>query len=268
MNHLMRPLAPISDAGWQAVETEAKSRLETYLGGRRLVDFNGPHGWARSAVALGRSEEVTGGAAPALRVRRRRVLPLVELRASFTLSRSELDDVERGAPDPELGPVDQAARAIAGTETSAVFHGYPAAGIEGIAARSSHPPVTLSTDPERYSANVASAVQRLMEAGVGGPFGLALSSALWATVVETTEHGYPLVEHLRRAIVGGAIVWAPGVEGAVLVSQRGGDFVFDSGQDLSLGYLAHDAETVTLYLEESFTFRVLEGDAAIVLHSG
>jgi uncharacterized linocin/CFP29 family protein len=61
-------------------------------------------------------------------------------------------------------------------------------------------------------------------------------------------------------------VWAPGVEGAVVVSLRGGDFVLDVGQDLSIGYLEHTAESVRLYLEESFTFRVLEGDACVCLN--
>jgi uncharacterized linocin/CFP29 family protein len=60
-------------------------------------------------------------------------------------------------------------------------------------------------------------------------------------------------------------VWAPGVDGAVVLSLRGGDFVLDSGQDLSIGYLAHDAEQVQLYLEESISFRVVEPDAAVAL---
>jgi uncharacterized linocin/CFP29 family protein len=267
MNHLLRDLAPVSAAAWEEIETEARSRLRTYLGVRRLVDFQGPHGWERSAIDLGRAEAVEAPAHPQLRVQRRQVLPLVELRAVFTLERRQLEDVDRGRPDPELGPLDDAARAIAEAETAAVFHGYPAGGIDGIAARSAHRPLSLGPEPSRYSEAVASAVQMLMGTGVGGPFGLALSSDLWAKVVETIEGGYPLIEHLRRTLEGGSIVLAPGLEGAVLVSQRGGDFLFDSGQDLSIGYLTHDSDTLTLYLEESFTFRVLEGDAAIVFNA-
>ena len=53
------------------------------------------------------------------------------------------------------------------------------------------------------------------------------------------------------------------------MSLRGGDFVLDCGQDLSIGYRDHDADVVDLYLEESFSFRVLEPDAAVVLeHEG
>ncbi len=54
MNHLHRDLAPISDAGWDVIDDEAKSRLPTYLAARKLVDFEGPHGWTHSATNLGR----------------------------------------------------------------------------------------------------------------------------------------------------------------------------------------------------------------------
>jgi uncharacterized linocin/CFP29 family protein len=84
-------------------------------------------------------------------------------------------------------------------------------------------------------------------------------------VVETAEHGgYPLLEHLRK-IIEGPIVWAPGVKGAVVISLRGGDFLFESGQDLSVGYAGHDAEVVRLYLEESFSFHVATPEAAVAL---
>ena len=57
----------------------------------------------------------------------------------------------------------------------------------------------------------------------------------------------------------------PGLNGGVVLSRRGGDFRLVVGQDLSIGYSDHDADTVSLYLEESFTFRALEPDAAVPL---
>ncbi len=41
--------------------------------------------------------------------------------------------------------------------------------------------------------------------------------------------------------------------------------MLDIGQDLAIGYSHHDANTVTLYLEESSSFRVTEPDAALAL---
>ena len=60
-------------------------------------------------------------------------------------------------------------------------------------------------------------------------------------------------------------MWAPGVQGAVVLSLRGGDFLFESGQDLSIGYDSHDSEVVRLYLEESFSFHVATPEAAVAL---
>jgi len=50
-----------------------------------------------------------------------------------------------------------------------------------------------------------------------------------------------------------------------LVTERGGDFELTIGQDTSIGYKAHDAETVSLYLTVSFTYRTLSPEAVIVL---
>ena len=94
---------------------------------------------------------------------------------------------------------------------------------------------------------------------------MALGPESYTGVIETTEHGgYLVLDHLGK-ILDGPIVWAPGVQGAVVLSLRGGDFLFESGQDLSIGYDRHDADTVQLYLEESFSFRVATPEAAVTL---
>ena len=55
MNHLLRSHAPISEAGWELLDDEARERLEPALAARKLVDFSGPHGWEHSATNLGRT---------------------------------------------------------------------------------------------------------------------------------------------------------------------------------------------------------------------
>ena len=267
MDHLYRDLAPISAAAWEQIEDEAKGRLVTHLAARKLVDFSGPHGWGYSATDLGRIDEVTGPTEGVVAARRR-VLPVVELRADFAVSRVELEDADRGAPNIELPELEEAVRQIASAENSAVFHGYAAAGILGISEQSSHSPITIESDMEQYPTVVAQATDVLRRAGVDGPYGLAIDPSIYTGIVETAEHGgYLLFDHLRQ-ILGGPLVWAPGVEGGVVISLRGGDFVVYCGQDLSIGYRDYDADVVRLYVEESFTFRVLEPDAAVALRRG
>jgi uncharacterized linocin/CFP29 family protein len=265
MNHLLRQLAPISDAGWDLLDEEARERLRPPLAARRLVDFSGPHGWRHSATNLGRIDGIDAPAADGVDAAQRRLLPLVELRAEFSVSRSELADNDRGAFDADLEGLDEAAQRIAIAENVAVFHGWAKAGIAGIAEASPVRPQPLGASAEDYPRPVARAVEALREVGVEGPYGLALGPDEYTRVIETAEHGgYPLFDHLAK-ILDGPIVWAPGVKGAVVLSLRGGDFLFESGQDLAIGYSHHDADAVHLYLEESFSFVVATPEAAAPL---
>lgn len=264
MNHLLRSHAPITDAGWQLLDDEATQRLTPALGARKLVDFAGPHGWSHSATNLGRTSPLASPPGEGITVLQRRVLPLVEVRADFEVSLEELRDADRGAADADLDGLDRAAHRIAVAENVAVFHGWDGA-ITGITQASPHAPVPLGGSPQEYPSALAAAIERLLGSGIAGPYALALGSEQHRLVIETAEHGgYPLLEHLRR-IIDGPIVWAPGVRGAVLVSQRGGDFLFDCGQDLSIGYDSHDGEVVRLYLQASFSFQAATPDAAVAL---
>jgi uncharacterized linocin/CFP29 family protein len=265
MSNLLRGNAPITEAGWELLDSEARERLEPALGARKLVEFSGPHGWQHSATNLGRAEELSGVPAKGVEARQRRTLGLVELRARFSIARSELDDADRGAVDVNLEALDEAARAIAAAENAAVFHGWSAAGIAGIIEASTNEAIPLGEDCERYPRHVAKAVDTLRAVGVDGPYGLALGPEVHTMVLETSQHGgYPLLEHLRE-IAGGPMVWAPAVKGGAVLSMRGGDFLFESGQDLSIGYESHDADAVQLYVEESFAFQVATPEAAVPL---
>lgn len=265
MSHLLREHAPITEAGWRVLDDEARQRTTPALAARRLVDFAGPHGWEYSATNLGRTSALADAPVEGVTAAQRRVLAVVELSAPFSLARAELRDADRGAEDVDLAALDEAAHRMATAENRAVFHGWQAAGLTGIADASPHDSIALGDDCERYPRHVARAVEALLHAGIDGPYGLALGPEAYTRVLETTEHGgYPLLDHLRK-IIGGPLVWAPGVDGAVVVSQRGGDFLFEAGEDLSIGYDRHDADAVGLYLVESFTFRVATPEAAVAL---
>ena len=265
MNHLFRELAPVSEAAWSEIDAEATRTLKHFLAARKLVDFDGPHGYAKSSISLGRLEPLPAGPGDDVVAARRKVLPLVELRRSFTLDRAELDSIDRGACDADLDPVVDACRAFALAEDSLVFDGFAAGDMVGIAGASPHAPIALTEDFSWYPNHVAGAVATLKAAGIDGPYAIALGPRCYAGVIETTEKGgYPLLQHLGL-ILGGPVVWAPAVDGAIVVSQRGGDFELTVGQDASIGYRSHDATTVTLELQESIAFVAPNPEAGIAL---
>jgi uncharacterized linocin/CFP29 family protein len=266
MNHLFRERAPITNEGWAEIENEAKRTLKALLAARRIVDFKGPLGWGASDVELGRADPIASPSwGKSVEARLRRIQPLVELRIPFTVSRAELDAIDRGARDPDLDSVTAAARQIAIAEDRAVFHGYSAASITGICEAEAKHAVSLGGSQADYPAAVASALNRLRDAGVEGPFAVALSERLYKDLTARTDGGYPILSHVQRLIEGGPVVWAPGLDGGTVVSLRGGDFELSVGQDFSIGYLEHSAEAVRLYIEESFTFLILSSQAAVPL---
>jgi uncharacterized linocin/CFP29 family protein len=263
MDNQHRVLAPVSEAAWAQIEQEATRTLKRYLAGRRVVDVAGPAGYGLAAVGTGRVRDIDPPA-DGVHARQRLAVPLVELRAPFTLDRQQIDDSERGAGDADWLPVKHAARQLAAAEDRTIFEGYPAAGIEGIRAGATNPAVSLPEDVRQYPAAVATAIGRLRDSGVEGPYSVLLSAAAYVAVSETSDHGYPVLEHIQR-LVSGDIIWAPAISGAVALTTRGGDFALHLGQDASIGYLSHTATEVALYLQETLTFLMLTGEAAVDL---
>lgn len=265
MNHLFRSLAPVTDRGWSVIDDEARARLHPGLAARRLVDFVGPHGFDYSSHNLGHTGAVAKAPVDGVDARLREVLPLAEVRVPFVVARDALLDVERGASDIDLDDLERACGQLALLENIAVLHGWDAAGIIGVTDASTQDAVPLGVDVAKYPVAVAVAVDALRAAGVDGPYGLALGPSQYTGVLETAERGGHLVLDHLRTILDGPVVWAPGLRGGVVVSLRGDDFVFDSGEDIAVGYSNHDAENVALYLEETFTFHVDSPDAAVAL---
>lgn len=263
MNNLYRELAPVSASAWEQIEEEATRTFKRHIAGRRVVDVNGPLGPERAAVSTG---HLIDAAAPAegVEARLREARTLVRLRVPFVLRREEIDSVERGAQDADLDPVKEAARQLAFAEDRAIFEGYPAAGIPGIRAESSGAALDLPTDARDIPDVIARALSRLRLAGVDGPYSVLLSADAYTLVSETSDHGYPVLEHINR-LVDGQIIWAPAIDGAFVLTTRGGDFDLTLGTDVAIGYLSHDLETVTLYLEETFTFLDYTSEAAVAL---
>jgi uncharacterized linocin/CFP29 family protein len=263
MNNLHRELAPISDAAWAQIEEETTRTLKRYLAGRRVVDVPTAGGVDLPAVGTGHLLPI---AAPAedIIARQREVKSLVELRVPFELTRDAIDDVERGSDDSDWQPAKDAARKIAFAEDRAIFNGYREANIQGIREGTSNPIMTLPADVRDYPDAVAHALSQLRLVGVNGPYSVILGAKEYTELAETRDHGYPVLEHVKR-IVDSNLIWAPAIEGAFVLTTRGGDFELSIGQDVSIGYLSHTDAAVRLYLQETFTFRLLTSEASVVL---
>ncbi|MBB2202231.1 family 1 encapsulin nanocompartment shell protein [Gluconacetobacter tumulisoli] len=263
MTNLHRHLAPISNAAWEQIDEEAARTIRRHLAGRRIVDTSEPKGLSLAGIGTGR-----GGAIQApdsgVRAIRREVRPVVELRVPFTLSREEIDAVDRGSQDSDWQPVKDAAMKIAFAEDRAIFEGYAAAGIQGIREATSNAHLRLPTSVQDYPRVIAEALNELRLAGVNGHYSVVLGAQAYLAVSSGDDEGYPVRKHIE-SLIDGKLIWAPAIEGAFVVSIRGGDLALDIGQDFSIGYLSHTADQVELYLQESFVFRVLTTEATVAI---
>jgi uncharacterized linocin/CFP29 family protein len=263
MNNLHRELAPISDSAWAQIEEEASRTLKRHLAARRVVDVPSPKGLELAAIGTGHLHQLHAPG-EGIQAAQREAKAIVELRVPFTLTRQAIDDVARGAEDSDWSSLKDAAQKMAFAEDRAVFDGYAAAGIQGIRQGSSNARVALPSSVKSYPAAVAQAVSQLRLAGVNGPYALVLGADAYAAVSGGTDEGYPVFQHIER-IVDGGIIWAPAIEGGLVLTTRGGDFALDLGQDLSIGYQSHSNTNVELYFFETFTFRLLTTEAAVAL---
>ena len=263
MNNLHRELAPISEAAWFLIEEETSRHHQTLscrsarrrrAGPKRcrhprhrhwpFTQSGGAGRWNPCTTARGQSARRTAH--------------------SFRLERQQIDDVERGANNSDWQPAKDAAPLLAFAEDRAIFEGYAAAGIGGIREGTSNPVVPLPADIRAYPNAIAQALSQLRLVGVNGPYSVLLSANAYTGLSETSDHGYPVMDHIKR-LVDGQIIWAPAISGAFVLTTRGGDFGLYIGEDVSIGYLSHDDKMVRLYLEETFTFLLLTTEASVAL---
>src|SRR5260370_36219727 len=105
--------------------------------------------------------------------------------------------------------------------------------------------VPAPADVLEYADAIAQSLSQLRLVGVNGPYSVLLGADAYTALAETSDHGYPVLEHVKR-LVDDKIIWAPAVEGAFVLTTRGGDFSLHIGQDVSIGYPSHTHSTVQL----------------------
>ena len=263
MDALRRELAPIGQEAWNEIDGLARETLKASLSGRKFVDIDGPHGFDYAGVPLGRLSVPKQQPAGELRYGLRQVLPLVETRVDFSLDIWELDNIGRGARDPDLDALVEACRKIAAFEEKAVFDGFKAGSIVGLHEYAKDRKVAAALDPNAFLDAVAEGQALMRRDGIDGQANLVVSAGIWKFLGKNVPGG--TLRSIVERQIEGRVVYSEAVKDALLVSARGGDAELTIGQDLAIGYNGHDSTKVSLYLMESFAFRVITPQAVVGL---
>jgi uncharacterized linocin/CFP29 family protein len=262
MDFLKKELAPITEHAWEDIKDQAKNMLSSLLTARKVVDVKGPYGWDLAGVNTGRlNDNLTEKNGVNFGIRQ--YLPLTEIRVPFELNIWELDNIERGAMDIDYKNMEEAANKLARFEDRAVFYGLSEAGILGLKSLETLENLEFPADGNDFLKMLTNATSIFQTHFIGGPFSLVVNPDKLKKI-NTIFNGYPLIKQIKN-IIGGQIIMSPFIEDAFLISERGGDFEFTLGKDISIGYLGHDSEKVKLYFTESFTFRILEDKGVITI---
>ncbi|HOZ72942.1 MAG TPA: family 1 encapsulin nanocompartment shell protein [Spirochaetales bacterium] len=263
MDKLRRELAPISQEAWNEIDAMARETLKASLSGRKIVDVHGPRGFDYAGVPLGRLSVPKQQPAGEVRYGLHQVLPLVETRVDFSLDIWELDNIGRGARDPDLDALVEACRKIAAFEEKAVFDGFKAGSFIGLHEYAKDRKVGAVLNSDAFLDAVAEGQAMMRRDGVDAPANLVVSVDIWKFLGKSVPGG--TLRSIVERQIGGRVVYSEAVKDAMLVSARGGDAELTVGQDLAIGYNGHDTTKVSLYLLESFAFRVITPQAIVGL---
>jgi uncharacterized linocin/CFP29 family protein len=253
MDLFKRELAPLSSEGWNEIDARAREILLSTLTARKIVNVQGPKGIDFTAVNEGRLQLCDDGEVKAGYYQ---VRPLVEARVQFSLNRWEIDNLSRGAKDIDFDSLDKAVAELAKFEEQAIYKGYEKGNIQGLLQSSGHKTLPLGSSGEEILASVAKGVMTLRQSYATGPYTLAVGTPTWIALNKAIT-GIPLLERVER-LLGGKVVHAMGLEGAILVPFDDPALELTIGQDFAIGYESHDTKEMRLFATESFTFRALD----------
>jgi uncharacterized linocin/CFP29 family protein len=261
MNLLRKEFAPISEAAWEEIHTLAKETLLANLSARKFCDVKGPYGINFTSVSLGRLDVPAGQKEGGVKYGIHQVLPLVEIRKSFTLDIWELDNIERGAKDIDFDALVTAARDMAAFEEDLVFNGFKEGKINGLNQIAGEDKISVNLDKDSVIDAVSDAQSRMKKNGINEGAHLVAGPGLWKFLAHVFPGG-TLGDTVKRKI-GGSIFYSEAVDGALMIADREGDVELIIGQDFAVGYHHHASEKVELFLTESLTFRVIAPEAII-----
>src|SRR6056297_2329599 len=259
MDLLKRDLAPLTEKAWEEIDARAAEVFKTQLTARKSVHVEGPKGIDYNAISEGKLGVIKGNKNE-VRSSKYQVTPLVEARYTFELNRWEMDNLERGAKDVDLGPLEEAVEKMAEFEDNAVYNGFKAGNIKGLnkVAKKS---LSFGKEDSSIMDSISEGMIMLQDAYADKPYSLIVGKEAFSRLQKQVK-GYPLIRRVED-LLGSEVVFSEEIEGALLIPYDHDDLELTIGQDFSIGYEEHDSKNVQLFISESFMFRVIDPEIIV-----
>ncbi len=263
MKFLNRESSPIAPAIWSQIDTEFTALLGQRLKLRGTVDFV-PVAFETDAIPTGNLASLKSE--DGLEVQMRVPLSMVEIRHEFELPKKIIEEFKRDKPDFDDTVFKKVTNVFSNAENDVILSGLKEAHIEGILADIPYKPIKAKNTKDLIGA-VSSMLAAFASEFVGGPYKLILSTATLIKLVGESEGGVSVKKRLE-ALLGTdffVVCEAIGDDKILAISQRGGDFTFYSGLDVSIGYVDEKKDSFTLFMMESCSFRAMNPEAALLI---
>lgn len=259
MDLLKRELAPLTEKAWEEIDSRAAEVFKTQLSARKAVHVEGPKGIDFNAISEGKLGVIKGNK-DEVRSSKYKVTPLVEARYTFELNRWEMDNLERGAKDVDLGPLEEAVEKMAAFEDNAIYNGFETGNIKGLMEHAKKS-LSFGKDDSSIMDAITEGIIMLQDAYADKPYSLIVGKEAFSRLQKQVK-GYPLIRRVED-LLGSEIIFSEEIEGALLIPLDHDDLELTLGQDFSIGYQEHDSKSVTLFISESLMFRVIDPEIIV-----
>jgi len=247
--YLHREDAPFGPALWQKIDDTVVSAAAAQLSARRILKVEGPYGLGVKVLPLedGPANEDASVTIP-------KVMPLAMLKTEFTLMVRDVAAFEEQNTPLPLNTIAQAAIELAQKEDDFLFNGVKAMRMGGLLDWASKNSIKRSDWAKIGSAvgDVIKAVTALDEAGLHGPYALAVPPAWYNMLFRRYEQGFGTeLDHLRQIITDG-IVKAPALKDGAVVIATGPQFAtIVLGQDMMTTFVGPEPGSYKFIISET-----------------
>lgn len=265
MKFLNRSEAPLSQELWDMIDTITMDHLANRLKIRSVLDFNEAYGFDTDAIATGKLQKVSSKDGVDIAVRE--PIAMKEIRHHFSVSKETLEDMKRDIDDADDAAFRKAANVFAAAENTLILEGLKEAKEKGLLDSLSQKALSAK-GAKALMVAVAKSQQMFNDEFVDGPFKLVVSYETMSELVIESEGGETMKQKIEKILGADSIVVtdAIGDDKALIISQRGGDFVFYSGLDVAIGYETETADSLNFFLLETCAFRVIAPEAALQIN--
>jgi uncharacterized linocin/CFP29 family protein len=254
---------PFGNGVWQVLQSEISEKLSKRLTLRGVVDFKDEYTFDTDSISTKNINTISSK--KGLEISTRESIKMIEMKKTFKIPMSVIKDIKRSKPDFDDKSIVEAVNSFSEAENLTILHGSKEANIVGIL--SSVETTLEAKGAKDLLACVAKSMGEFNKNFVDGPFKLIVSNATLAKLYTESFDGVSLKSKIDEVIGSGSIVVNTeiGDDQALVVSQRGGDYEFYSGLDVSLGYESDNSKEVELFLIETFAFRNISPEASVLI---